>query len=229
MTNHLDFDYESSGFPVRRDITEAHRASWQAIARPGPRWSGVQRVEIARQARAARNSRGDPPWLRKGLPDTEGRIPEAACQAARTIAADAHRIDRDWATQAIETLGDAAYVELGSIVATVAALDAFAEALGRDQEPLPSAEAGTRADTASADGVADIGAYVPVVSPFSGPNVSRALSLVPEANRLFFTNVGAMYGGVEQSFYDLEWTGPISRPQAELLAARVSALNECFY
>ena len=67
-----------------------------------------------------------------------------------------------------------------------------------------------------------------MVSPFSGPNVSRALSLVPEANRLFFTNVGAMYGGVEQSFYDLEWTGPISRPQAELLAARVSALNECF-
>ena len=78
-------------------------------------------------------------------------------------AADAHRIDRDWATQAIETLGDAAYVELGSIVATVAALDAFAEALGRDPEPLPSAEAGTRADTASADGVADIGAYVPMV------------------------------------------------------------------
>lgn len=120
MTNHLDFDYESSGSPVRRDIAEAHRASWEAIARPGPRWSGAQRVEIARQARAARNSRGNPPWLRQGLPDTEGRISEAACQVARTIAADAHRIDRDWAAQAIETLGDAAYVELGSIVATVA-------------------------------------------------------------------------------------------------------------
>ena len=79
--------------------------------------------------------RGDPPRLRKGLPDTEGRIPEAACQAARTIAADAHRIDRDWATQAIETLGDAAYVELGSIVATVAALDAFAETWAETRSP----------------------------------------------------------------------------------------------
>ena len=169
------------------------------------------------------------PGSAKGFRTPRVAFQRRRARAARTIAADAHRIDRDWATQAIETLGDAAYVELGSIVATVAALDAFAEALGRDQEPLPSAEAGTRADTASADGVADIGAYVPLVSPFSGPNVSRALSLVPEANRLFFTNVGAMYGGVEQSFYDLEWTGPISRPQAELLAARVSALNECFY
>ena len=44
MTNHLDFDYESSGFPVRRDIAEAHWASWEAVARPGPRWSGAQRV-----------------------------------------------------------------------------------------------------------------------------------------------------------------------------------------
>ena len=44
MTNHLDFDYESSGFPVRRDIAEAHWASWEAVARPGPRWSRAQRV-----------------------------------------------------------------------------------------------------------------------------------------------------------------------------------------
>jgi len=40
----LDFDYESSGFPVRRDIAEAHWASWEAVARPGPRWSGAQRI-----------------------------------------------------------------------------------------------------------------------------------------------------------------------------------------
>ena len=44
MTNQLDFDYESSGFPLRRDIAEAHWASWEAVARPGPRWSGAQRV-----------------------------------------------------------------------------------------------------------------------------------------------------------------------------------------
>ena len=229
MTTTLNFDYATSGFPVREDIVRAHRTSWAAIAHSGLCWTGEQRVEIARQGRAARNARSDPPWMRKGLPDAEGRISEAAVAAARMIGADAHRIDRNWAEQAIAALGDAAYVELGSIVATVSALDAFAEALGRDHEPLPEPFADAGAEGARADNVADIGGYVAMVDPFQGPNVSRALSLVPDANTLFFTNVLAMYGGPEHSFYDLEWNGPISRPQAELLAARVSALNECFY
>ena len=44
--------------------------------------------------------------------------------AARTIAADAHKIDAKWAERKIEALGDAAYVELGSVVVTVSAIDA---------------------------------------------------------------------------------------------------------
>ena len=68
-----------------------------------------------------------------------------------------------------------------------------------------------------------------MVDPWSGPNVSRALSLVPAANRLFMTNVSSMYRGSAGGFEDMVWQGPLSRPQAELLAARVSSINECFY
>jgi len=223
------FDYAAAGLAVRDEIADTHRASWEHIARAGSHWTGSERVEIARQARAARAARNDPPWTRTELPHAEGRLPEPAVDAARTIAADARRIDRAWAEKTVASLGDAAYVELGSVVVTVTAIDAFGEALGCGHERLPEPTDDRAPDGARFAEVADIGGYVPMGDPWPGPNVSRALSLVPDANALFMNNVGAMYGGPGGSFYDLEWTGPLSRPQAELLAARVSALNECFY
>jgi hypothetical protein len=222
------FDYSAAGFTVREEIARIHRASWERIAAAGSHWGGAERVEIARQARAARAARSDPPWARKGLPDAGRTLSDDAVDAARTIAADAHKIDAKWAERKIEALGDAAYVELGSVVVTVAAIDAYGEALGRGHELLPEPIAGDP-DRARLDDAADAGAYVPMFDPFPGPNVGRALSLVPEANRLFMTNVMAMYSSPGGGFYDLEWQGPLTRPQAELLAARVSALNECFY
>ena len=175
------FDYKASGFRVRDSIADANRSTWQLLANAGSYWTGAQRVEIARQARAARALRSEPPWQRTDLPDAQGRLPDAAVEAARTIAADAHKIDAAWADRMIAALGDAAYVELGSIVATIAALDAFGEALGRGHEPLPEACAG-EPDGARLAEVADAGAYVPLMEPWRGPNVGRALSLVPAAN-----------------------------------------------
>jgi hypothetical protein len=222
------FDYARAGHAVRDQIVETHRDSWQKIAAAGSHWTGAQRVEIARQARAARAARNDPPWLRKGLPEAGQRLPEDAVEAARTIAADAHKIERVWAKARTESLGDAAYVELASIVATISAIDAFAEALGVAHEPLPEPTGG-EPDGARLDSVADIGAYVPMRDPFDAPNVGRALSLVPEAGTLFFSNVMPMYASGDGGFFEMEWNGPLSRPQAELLAARVSSVSECFY
>jgi hypothetical protein len=222
------FDYPASGFAVRDEVVETHRTSWERIARAGSHWTGAERVEIARQARAARALRNDPPWLRQGLSDASGLIPGAATEAVRTIAADAHRIDRAWADRHIAALGDTHYIELASIVVTVSAIDAFAEALGRPHEPLPEPIDG-EPDAGRQENTADIGAYVPMLDPWPGPNVGRALSLVPEANALFFANVMVMYASEGGGFFDMVWDGPLSRPQAELLAARVSAVNECFY
>lgn len=73
----------------------------------------------------------------------------------------------------------------------------------------------------------DIGAYVPMQDPFSYANVARALSLVPEANRMFRTAMVPMYSAPGMA--DLVWDTPLSRPQVELVATRVAALHECFY
>ena len=73
-----------------------------------------------------------------------------------------------------------------------------------------------------------MGAFVPLLDPFAGPNVSRALSLRPDDNMMFHALVGSMYA--LSDFQDLVWEDrPLSRPQVELVAARVSAINECFY
>jgi hypothetical protein len=88
-------------------------------------------------------------------------------------------------------LGAGAYAELVSIVAAVSAIDAFCEALGRGHEPLPEPDGGS-CHAGQAKGASDIGGYLPMVDPWEGPNVSRALSLVPSANELFMNNVRAM-------------------------------------
>ncbi len=138
-----------------------------------------------------------------------------------------HRLERDWCVQVTDELGDAPYVELVAIVVCVTAIDAFAEALGAGLEPFPHA-AGGEPSHERPSGVGEAGAWVPMTVPWQGANVGRALSLVPPSAAMFGSLVRAMYAG--RDFLELFWEDrPLSRPQVELVAARVSALNECFY
>ena len=60
------------------------------------------------------------------------------------------------------------------------------------------------------------------------PNIMRALSLVPDEARALRRTAGAHYVAVEQ-IPDPTVRRALTRPQMELVAARVSAINECFY
>ena len=220
------FDYASSPHPVRSEIASAHVAFWDRLADPGSWWTGEQRVAIAKEARSARPLRSEPPWLRQ-LPEPEdGVLPVLATETIRKVALDADKIDRAWAEPIIAELGDAAYVELVAITVQVTAVDTFAEALGVEREPLPRSRSG-EPNHARPDGLGDIGAFVPCLA-IPSPNVGRAMSLVPDDNQSFFGLVGSMYAVTD--FMELVWKDrPLSRPQVELVAARVSAINECFY
>ncbi len=221
------FDYATQGHAVPEAIAQAHRAAWARIAAPGSWWSGEQRIEIARLAREARLQRNDPPWLRDQTPASSEHLPERAADVVRRIAADVHSIDQAWAKPCIEALGDAAYVEICAVTVCLVAIDAFAEALGVPLEELPHALPG-EPDRVRPEGTADVGAFVPLMEPFGGPNVGRALSLTPADNGAFFGLVGSMYALAD--FQEMVWNNrPMTRPQVELVAARVSAINECFY
>ena len=224
MAEYFFADVED-GYSVPSEITKAQRASWETIARGTRHWSSEQRLDIARQARAARRQRQEL-LFNRSYPDS--LLSSTALEATRTIAAEAAKITRSWASTQIAELGPSAYIELVSIVVTITAIDAFAEALGRPHEPLPPPSSHILEPTDNTE-VTDIGAYVPMQDSWQGPNVSRALSLVGSANALFMSNVAVMYTGKDQDFGEMVWDSPLSRPQVELLAARVSSINECFY
>ena len=223
------FDAGRFPVPVREDLTTALRKSWADIGRTGTWWTGPERVAIAALARAERIQRNEPPWSRNRS-DPGTALPGKAIEAARKIGADPTHLDRDWAETTIAGLGDAPYVELASVVVTTVAADAFCEAMGIEHEPLPEPDAGEPTRRRPA-GMGDIGAWVPVqVVDWRRANVARALSLVPDGVRTFFRMVVAMYSGAATDFENMVWDHrPLSRPQVELIAARVSALNQCFY
>ncbi len=221
------FMYADVPHPVRDDLRAAQRGVWTWIAQPGSWWTGAQRVAIGRVVRAARAERSEPPWLRRAASHEEIDLVPTAVAAARRVVLEPHRLDRAWCTQVTDELGEASYVELVAVVACVTAIDAFAEALGVALEPLPPAVGG-EPSRERPSGVGEDGAWVRMTVPWQGANVGRALSLVPPAALTFGSLIVAMYAG--RDFLKLVWEDrPLSRPQVELVAARVSAVNECFY
>lgn len=219
------FRYEDTPFAVTSEIAGSHVEAWRLLTRPGTWWTAAQRLAIATRTRERLALRGHPPWLRPEPPG-DGSLSPATAAVVDELALEAWTIDRSWADEAIAAMGDGPYVELVAVVATVAMVDVFADAVGVGPEPLPHPETG-EPSRIRPDGLGDIGAYVPTLDPFPAANVARALSLVPEANRLFRTVSVPAYSA--PGFTDLRWDTPLSRPQVELLASRVAAVNECFY
>jgi hypothetical protein len=244
------FDYSAAPFAIREDLAAAYARAWEGLARPGNWWTGAQRVALAAEVRAARSCRlcaerkaALSPMAVQGKHDGAGSLlVEPAVDAVHRIVTDATRLSRSFVEKlAADGLGDGHYVELLGVVVSMVSIDAFHRALGLEPEPLPAPEAGepTRARPASA--VPDVG-WVPMIPEgkargseadlYSGraPNVIRALSLVPDAVRRMRDLSGAQYVPLQQ-LTDLgaDPGRALSRAQIELLAGRVSAVNECFY
>jgi hypothetical protein len=194
--------------PIREDLLEAQRTAWDRLASAGAWLDAEHRREVADVARGA-DPRSD-----------VGRL-------ARWITLSPQAVDRRWATEQMGVVGAEQYVETVAVTATVVAIDRFADAVGADAAPLPEPQPGTPSGERAVE-TADIGAHVPVDAAAQGANVGRAMSLVPAANRLFFALEQHMYASGDD-FWNLTWNRPLSRPQVELVAARTSALNECFY
>ena len=197
------------------------------LRRSGTWWDAQQLGAIARRARDGFDQRSVPPWSRE-LPDEVEGLPAAAVTVIDKIATDPGSVDRAWASEQVAALGDGPYVELVGLTAVTVIMHMYAACAGEALDPLgPPVDEPGEPSRERPDGMGDIGAYVPMTDPFDFANVSRALSLVPSANLAFYTLVRPMYS--EAGFENLVWETPLSRPQVELVASRVAALNECFY
>ena len=176
-------------------------------------------------------------------------LPEAAVDAIHAVIADSARLSPEWYEQVTSApdMDDARYVDMLGVVVHAFSIDEFHRALGLPLEPLPEPVSGEprRHRSSKAE---HLSGWTPIVQPWMcdpqdrgiypgmgrAANVISALSLVPEnvrwlaelsaAHYLSHHRVGSAMG------VDFDgWNRAISRPQVELIAARVSALNECFY
>lgn len=209
-------------------------AAAESLAGPGDWLTGAQRLEAWEHARDSATNELDAARLESISPNAvEGTHPAGlhlsaeAVEVVHRVASDPGRLTRSWADDMIAALGEESYTELVGVTAISMTLDRFADAMGAPRAEVLDPNEGDPSRVRPS-GVGDIGAWVSQDLDDARANVSRALSLVPAANESWRSLVDSHYSrGLE--FFSLEWDRALSRPQVELLAARTTALNECFY
>lgn len=244
------FDYDQAPVPIRPDIAEAHRDYWRKLARPGSWWTGAERLAMAAESRNATRCRlckarkqALSPESVVGEHDCGEGLPATAVDAAHRVVTDQGRITRRYVENNVAAgLSKEAYVELVGVVVAVMSIDEFHRALGMELERLPIPEPGEisryrpdilREDmgfvpTIPADGA--VGNETGLWPGGRTANVLRALTLVPDALRDWLDLSRAQYLAVEaMANMGQDEARSIDRMQMELIAARVSAVNECFY
>ena len=242
------FDYGDAPVPVREDIAAAHSRAWQRIARPGTWHSGEVRVRIAAETRNARScglcaarKEALSPYGVEGEHDALGGLPATMVEAIHRIATDPGRLTRKWYEGLLdEGLTPEAYVETVGVVCTTTSVDTFAKAMGMAPLPLPAPVTGEpiRVRPASAS---QGPAWVPWIAPgdanndeldLFGPehaNIHRSMSLVPAEARGFFDLVETQYLQRHQMRDFANEFRAITHAQIELIAGRISAINQCVY
>jgi hypothetical protein len=253
------FQYQDSPFQIREDIKQAHADYWQRLSSPGSWWTGAQRIAIANEVRRAtschycqqrkealspynfsgEHNAGDGP-ISEGV--SSAGLSTDAIDAIHRIVTDQTRITKTW----IDGLADAglsheAYVELTGVVVAVFSIDEFNRGLGLSLEPLPQAQFGEASHYRPPQAEQGVG-FVPMI-PANGAvgqesdlwsersaNVLRALSLVPNAVREWRALSSAQYLSIQGMANLIKQDDrSINRMQMELVAGRVSSINECFY
>ncbi len=245
-------DFAGCPVPVRSDLADAHGFVLSRLRRAGTWWTGAERLAIAAESRAANicpycaeRKKALSPYTFKGehtlAPGTAGVLPYPIIDLVHMAVTDVTRITK----KAIDDLADAGlsdahYVEALGVVVVMRSMDQTCRGLGVPLHTLPSVVDGTPTRIRP-ENMVEAEAYVPMVpadafmtedqdfTPGRGvPNVARALTLVPNAVYEWFVLSNAQYIPSAQFGHVTEGRS-LSRPQIELLAGRVSALNDCFY
>lgn len=210
----MAFEFSGLAGGVRTDILRLFRREWDRLALAGTWWSGPERIAIGQESRHARFGHSEP----------QPTLPAAAAEAARAISSKPASIRRRWVDSITEDIGYPRYVEIVGITSRLAAIDTFHIGIGSELEPLPQPEPG--APSLTEEPLARPGAaWVPMVG---GASITQALSLVDAESTAQEDMHGPLYLTYEE-MAELDFVRGLNRTQMELVAARTSAINECFY
>ncbi len=249
MDQPAEISYAAAPATVRDDLAAAHRRAWRRLAAPGTWWDGRERVAIAAEARhatgcaaCAKAKAAVSPNAVTDAHDSLAELPDPVVAVIHRIRTDAARLTKRWRDQVLAGgISDGHYVELVGVIATILAVDRFTDALGMARHALPAPLPGAPSRYWPA-GAKPGAAWVPMVAPedvgdaeralydgLSGANIHRALSLGPDAV-VGFVDLDSVHYLPDRHLRDFgrEYRA-ISHAQIELLAGRVSAINQCVY
>jgi alkylhydroperoxidase family enzyme len=235
--------YADSIYPVREDVAAIHASQIKKLGSPGTWGTGMQRLAIVNEARQSGYQAGvlEEPDQPGAIPDME--LSAVARRVVHRLAVSPKDMDKDFYDAAIkEGLSDVEYVEIVGLIARFTCFDIFARGIGVPLRPLPAPQPGQPTRDRPATVVLEK-AWVPTIpaGPDGGdfglalfglwqPYIMRGLSLVPDEYRAHHDLEEVQYmPSAHFMEFDYQHHEGLTRPQAEIVASRVSALNECFY
>jgi hypothetical protein len=243
-------NYEKGDIPVRKDLEETHLEIWQSIASAGTWLEGAKRVEIARETRQAAccpfcvaRKEALSPYAQPCEHETVSTLGPVEVDVVHRIVTDSSRITQKWIDGLQdEGIDDACYVEMMSVVNQVLVMDNFCVALGIPLTEIPDSLPGLPSCARPASAIKE-GAFVAwIPAAEKGPdsdlfksrlvaNMYRAMSLVPDAVRASESLMVAHYVPYKKVpiYTDADHDRALGKSQMELVAARVSYLNDCLY
>lgn len=233
---------------VRSDLVGAHDRAWAAIAAPGTWLTGERRVAVAaeiRRARTCAQCARIKAALSPNIPgehETTRKLGAAEVELIHRVVADPGRLSEKWSHEVLARgVSEGEYVEIVGLAAMVMMMDTFTRAIGAAERPLPTPVAGepTRYRPSGARKKA---AWLPLVEPedateadgtlYPSPKagyIYRGLSLVPQSLRDYWALANCHYMPGEHVYRFDTSIRAITRPQVEVIAARVSAMHLCAY
>lgn len=236
--------YADSKYPIREDLDAIHAKQLNQLASPGTWGTGAQRLAIAIEARQACYDAGiqekpeDP-----GVP-SEITLSEVTRNMVHKLAVSPKDfLENSYHDAKKGGLSDEQYVEIVGIVSRVTDMDVFARGIGVPLRPLPAAQPGEPSRNRPEAAKPEM-AWVPTIpnAPEGGPEadelyggkhlsyIVRGMSLVPDELRMHMELEKSQYLPVEKILVpDYQHHEGFTRAQSEIVAGRISALNECFF
>lgn len=241
--------YPDAPVPIRPEILAEQARVWNHIASPGSWFTGAERIAIAAETRAAldcafcaaRKAAVSPNAV-VGAHDHLGALSDPLVELVHRVTTDPARLTKSWLDGLLaDGLDHEQYVEAVGVAIQTISLDTFARGLGLPVRPLPTPRPGAPTNYRPASARME-DAWVPLIVPgeesgaeeniyngMMGAYIQRALTLVPDEQRSWFSLVGAQYLNQAQMRDFANEPRAITHAQIEFLAGRVSALNECLY
>lgn len=215
-SEHMLADWTIATPLIDANIDGVIQETLRTIGSPGSFFTASERLAFAELARAARGLAKAQPSLAPELEEAVARVSAQAMTTRSEHVAAWQSAGRD----------ELAYVELVAVVSLISSIDSYRVGLGAPLDPLPEPLPGDPVPVID-DRAKKTNSWVPTFGPALAPS---ALSALPEENAAKGPLASAFY--LTDEFvhkYDVEPGRELTRPQMELVAARTSWLNECFF